>query len=96
VAGNGHRDGAAASGELVTVVEFTVDPNGRRGRDRQLAADLVEEGPFPVSYVRGRGGCLAAQERRVGVMRAHLGAAPCGDLGGGADVVGMEVAVPLL
>jgi hypothetical protein len=55
-----------------------------------LAADLVEDGPFPVGQVRVRPGRFAAQERRVGVVRAHLGVAPGGDLGGGAGVVGVE------
>jgi hypothetical protein len=91
MAGRGHRDCSAAEGELVTVVEFAVDLHACRQCGRQVAADLVEDGPFPVGQVWGRPGRCAAEERGFGVVRADLGAAPGGDLGGGAGVVGVEV-----
>ena len=91
VAGHGHDDGAPAEGEFVTVSEFAVDPDPCRWCSWQLAADLVEEGPFPVGQVWGRPGCPAAQERDVGVVGAHRDVAPGGDLGGGAGVVGVEM-----
>jgi hypothetical protein len=81
VAGYGQREGAAAEADLITVVQFAVDPHGRWRCRRQLAADLLKDGPFPVGQIRGRPRRPAAEERRVGVVRAHLDVAPGGDLG---------------
>ena len=40
---------------------------------------------LPVGQVRWRPGGLAADERRVGVVREHLYLAPAGDVGRGAE-----------
>jgi hypothetical protein len=99
VAGDGDRRGAVAEAEFVAVAELAV--NARRcrrfGRDRvrHVAGDLahypLEEGSFPVGQVGWRAGRLGADERRVGVVSQHLDVAPACDVGGGADVIGVEV-----
>ena len=61
------------------------------GSLRDLARDLVVEGAFPVGQVGRRAGRLGADERGVGVVGHDLDLAPGGDVGGGADVIGVEV-----
>jgi hypothetical protein len=94
VAGNGECRGTLAEAELVAVSEFPIDPR-RDQRGRRLrwepAPDLFEEGLFPVGQVWGRPDSRDTNERRVGMMREHLCPAVGGDVGRGADVVGVKV-----
>ena len=94
VAGNGHRHGSVAETGLVAVRELAVDARRderRRWLGRALARDLLVHRPFPVGQIRCGPASPGADERRVGVVREHFHLAPAGDVGGGADVVGVEV-----
>ncbi len=91
MAGDGDCHGAVAEAEFVAVAELAVDPGRRRWFLGDLARDLVVEGSFPIGQVGWRPGRLGADERGVGVVSQHLDVAPAGDVGGGADVIGVEV-----
>jgi len=91
MAGNGHRHGAVAEAEFVAVPDLAVDPRRYHWLRRKPAHDLVVNGPFPVGQVRCRPGRPSVNKRRVGVAGEHLHLAPAGDVGRGADVIGVEV-----
>jgi hypothetical protein len=91
VPGNGHRHSAVAEAELVAVGDLAVDPRRDHLVCRQLAHDLVVDGPFPVGQIRRRPGRSSADERGVSMVGEHLYRAPAGEVGRGPDVIGVEV-----
>jgi hypothetical protein len=91
VAGNGHGHGAVTEPEFVAVRELAINPRRHCWFGRELAHHLVVEGPFPVGQVRWRPDRLAVDERRVGVVGEDFYLAPAGDVGRGANVIGVEV-----
>jgi hypothetical protein len=91
VAGSGHCDGTAPEAELVAVGELSIDPRRPYLSGRELTNDLVVDGPFPVGQVRRGPGGRRPDERRVGVVCEHFHVAPVSDVGGGTDVIGVEM-----
>ena len=91
VCGRGRRQPAAPSaGKPSSSPSWTsrsIRGVDHRSLGRDLAHDLVVDGPFPVGQVRCWSGRPGADERGVGVVGEHLHLALIGDVGCGPDVI---------
>jgi hypothetical protein len=92
MAGRGHGHRPAAEAQLIAIVQRPVDLDRRRLDGRDLPADLLEDGAFPVGQVRGRPRLRAVQVGRIRLVGQHRDTAASGrDLSRRSGMIGVKV-----